>query len=167
MTAIRQASMPEDRVAVRELFAEYLRWAAERVYEEYQAGFDADSVVVHDMETIDIFMPPPGLLLLAFENSSLTGCACIRSIGSDTAELKRVFVRPGFRRKGIARALVDETIKAARRLGYSSLRLESGGYMTEAHALYRSLGFKDRPPYDESEIPPEYRQHWVFMEVSL
>jgi hypothetical protein len=52
-------------------------------------------------------------------------------------------------------------------LGYSTLRLDSAGFMTDAHALYRSCGFRDRLPYDESEIPPEYQQHWVFMELDL
>ena len=167
MTTVRQASMPEDRDALQELFAAYLRWACTRIYDEYQAVFDAESIIVHDMETIDIFMPPQGLLLLAFQDSSVAGCACIRRIGGGIAELKRMFVPPSFRRNGVGRMLVSETIETVRRLGYETLRLDSAGFMSEAHALYRSVGFRDRPPYDESEIPPEYRKHWVFMELNL
>lgn len=167
MTTIRQASMPEDQVAVQGLFAEYLTWVCPRIYAEYQAVFDAESIIVHDMETIDIFMPPKGLLLLAFQGSSLAGCACTRRIGNGIAEMKRMFVRPSFRRNGIGRLLVNDTIKAVGQLGYPFLRLDSAGFMSEAHALYRSMGFRDRPPYNESEIPPEYRKYWVFMELRL
>jgi GNAT superfamily N-acetyltransferase len=167
MNTIRQASMPEDYAAVHELFAEYLRWVCPRIYEEYQAIFDAESMIVHDMETIGIFLPPQGLLYLAFYDGSLAGCACTRTIGDQVAELKRMYVRPGFRRKAIGRSLVSETIAAVRQLDYSVLRLDSAGFMSEAHALYRSMGFRDRPPYNQSEIPPEYRRHWVFMELCL
>jgi len=167
MTTIRQASMPEHRVAVRELFAEYLRWVCPRIYEEYLAVFDAESIIVQDMEKIGIFMPPKGLLFLAFEDSSLAGCVCTRTIGDQVAELKRMFVRPSFRRKGIGRLLVNETIKAVRQSKYSLLRLDSAGFMSDAHALYRSFGFQVRSPYEGSEIPLEHRKHWVFMELNL
>ena len=78
-----------------------------------------------------------------------------------------MFVRPSFRRKGIGRLLVNETIKAARQSDYATLRLDSAGFVSDAHALYRSFGFRDISPYEESEIPVAYRQHWVFMELSL
>ncbi len=40
-------------------------------------------------------------------------------------------------------------------------------FMADAHGLYRSFGFKDIPAYAGSEIPEEYRRHWVFMELAL
>ncbi len=159
--------MPEHLVAVRELFTEYLRWVCPRIYEEYQAVFDAESIIVNDMEKIDIFLPPKGILLLAYEDSSLAGCACTRTIGNQIAELKRMFVRPRFRRKGIGRLLANETIKAVRQMKYSVLRLDSAGFMSGAHALYRSIGFRDISPYAGSEIPVEYQKHWVFMELNI
>ncbi len=167
MISVRQAAMPGDRAAVQDLFAEYLRWVCPRVYDEYQAEFDAESILAHDMQTINIFMPPQGLLYLAYQDGSLAGCACTRRIGGQIAELKRMYVRPSFRRSGIGRMLVSETVKAVQQLGYSFLRLDSAGFMSDAHALYRSIGFQDRTQYEESEIPPEYRQHWVFMELEL
>ena len=166
MITIRQAAMPDDRPAVQELFAEYLRWVCPRIYQEYRAVFDAESILAHDMEAIGIFMPPQGWLFLAYDDG-LAGCACIRQIGDDIAELKRTYVRPSHRRKGIGRLLVDATIVGVRQSKHSVLRLDSAGFMTEAHALYRSFGFLDRSPYEGSEIPPEYSQHWVFMELKL
>ncbi|MGE5602272.1 MAG: N-acetyltransferase family protein [Nitrososphaerales archaeon] len=167
MTTIRRASLPEDRPAIAELFGEYLRWVCSRIYAEYAATFDAESILAHDLETLQIFMPPNGFLLLAFVGDTAAGCACTRKIGDGIAELKRTYVRPSFRRHGIGRLLVAETIREAKRLGFHRLRLDSAGFMSEAHTLYRSCGFQDRAPYDESEIPVEYRKHWVFMELDL
>jgi GNAT superfamily N-acetyltransferase len=167
MITIQQARMPEQRAAVQELFAEYLRWVCPRIYAEYRAVFDAESIIVRDIEKIDIFMPPQGLLFLAFEDRTPAGCACVRTIGSQVAELKRMYVRPAFRRQGIGRLLVTASIDAVRQQQYTLLRLDSAGFMAEAHALYHAFGFRDIQPYAGSEIPLEYQPHWVFMELSL
>jgi len=94
MSTVRQTTIPQDRDLIYELFAEYLRWGCARIYEEYQAVFDAESIIVHDMESLDIFMPPNGLLFLAHVDGLLAGCACTRTIGNQVAELKRMYVRP-------------------------------------------------------------------------
>ena len=121
----------------------------------------------HDMENLQIFWPPNGRLLLAYDNSFVAGVACVRTIGPQIAEIKRMYVRPTFRRRGIGRILVDAAIKEMRTAGYSTLRLDSARFMTDAHALYRSAGFHEIPPYKESEIPEPYQPYWVFMELSL
>ena len=167
MLVVRQATMPADQVEIQELFAEYLRWASARVFDEYGVTFDAKEDLLHDLETIYTFLPPQGYLFLAFEGDLLAGCACVRKTGDHVAELKRMYVRPNFRRKGIGRRLVAEAIKATQEATYSLLRLDSARFMLDAHSLYRSCGFRERPPYEESEIPPEYRKHWVFMELNL
>ncbi len=69
--------------------------------------------------------------------------------------------------RGIGRALVEAAIQEMRTAGYSTLRLDSARFMTEAHAVYRSAGFHEIAPYAESEIPEEFRIHWIFMELSL
>jgi hypothetical protein len=51
--------------------------------------------------------------------------------------------------------------------GYKRVRLDSPDFMTAAHSLYRASGFKDIGPYPESEIPDEYKPHWIFMERNL
>jgi GNAT superfamily N-acetyltransferase len=78
-----------------------------------------------------------------------------------------MYVRPDYRRKGIARALLAAIIAAARCIGYSKIRLDSARFAKVAQTLYRSFGFKDVEPYPESEIPEEYRSHWAFMEMAL
>jgi GNAT superfamily N-acetyltransferase len=97
----------------------------------------------------------------------VAGLACMRRIREDIGEIKRMYVRPAFRRKGIGRALVNELLSEARAIGYPRIRLDSTRFMHEAHSLYRSVGFQEIEPYPESEIPEEYWQYWIFMELQL
>ena len=167
MIKIIQATIPEHDIFIRDLFAEYIRWVCPKIYQEYRAVFDAESIIVHDMQTIDIFFPPKGFLLLAFDDDALAGCACTRTIGEKMGELKRMYVRPLHRRKGIGAELVQESINQIKKMNYATMRLDSAGFMTDAHRLYHSLGFKDIAPYTGSEIPEEYRKYWVFMQLDL
>jgi len=164
---ILQARMPDHEQVVHDLFAEYLRWACARILQEYHAVFDAEKIILHDMETIDIFLPPKGILLLAFDGEAAAGCACTRSIGPRIAEMKRMYVRPAFRNRGIASQLVQESIRQVKERQYQELRLDSAGFMDGAHRVYRAAGFTDIPPYEGSEIPREYQEHWVFMALKL
>ncbi len=58
-------------------------------------------------------------------------------------------------------------VEQARATGCDTLRLDSPTYMTAAHALYRALGFREVPPYAESEVPAAYHDRWIFMELPL
>jgi GNAT superfamily N-acetyltransferase len=167
LTSILQARIPEHEIDIHDLFAEYLRWVCPRIYQEYGAVFGAESIIASDMRKLEVFMPPDGFLLIAFDDGRAAGCACTRKIGEHTAEMKRMYVRPGFRRRGIGGALVRQTIQEVQNRGYAVLRLDSARFMSDAHAVYRSFGFRDIPPYRESEIPEEYRENWVFMELPL
>ena len=91
----------------------------------------------------------------------------MRRIQKDVCEIKRLYVRPEFRRRGIGRALLEKLIAEAQEIGYPTVRLDSARFMEAAHSLYRSVGFHEIEPYTESEIPPEFRQHCIFMEKQL
>ena len=90
-----------------------------------------------------------------------------KKLVSNVGEIKRMFVRPEFRGKGIGKALVRGVLNEARFVGYHKLCLDSTKFMQAAHRLYKSFGFFEIEPYKESEIPEEYHQYWVFMELSL
>jgi GNAT superfamily N-acetyltransferase len=167
MTSIHQAETEEDRALVRELFLEYLDWANRRLNQEYGIDFDIQSMVERDMAELEIFFPPDGRLLLAVEEGQAAGIACMRKIREDMGEIKRMYVRPQFRGKGIGRTLLDALLVEAQEIGYPAIRLDSTRFMEAAHALYRSAGFHEIEPYGESEIPPEFRHRWVFMEKPL
>jgi GNAT superfamily N-acetyltransferase len=162
---IYQAETEEDKSNVRDLFWEYLRWANSKINAEFGVNFDIKSMLEQDMLELDKFSPPNGRLLLAEYENQVAGLACMRKIREDIGEIKRMYVRPAFRGKGIGRALVEGLIDEARAIGYPRIRLDSTRFMKAAHSLYRSVGFREIEPYPESEIPEEFHPHWIFMEM--
>jgi GNAT superfamily N-acetyltransferase len=166
LTFIRQAAKA-DVSDVRDLFWKYLQWAVGTVNREFNGTFDIAALLEHDMDALHKFMPPRGRLLLAIDGTIVVGCACTHTLHEGIAELKRMYVRPDQRQKGIGRTLIQALIAELRDSGYTTLRLDSARFMTEAHALYRSLGFAERDHYPESEIPEDFRKHWIFMELTL
>jgi GNAT superfamily N-acetyltransferase len=95
------------------------------------------------------FDGPGGQMLLATLDGEPVGCVGLRPLNVRTAELKRMYVRPGLRRKGIARALLGACEQAARQLGYQDLWLETGSLQPEAVALYLSAGYEPVRPFGQ------------------
>jgi GNAT superfamily N-acetyltransferase len=167
MGEIRDADLPEDLEPVGRLWLDYLTWGNDELESRHGFRLPVREAVERDLATIAKFQPPDGRLLLAVEDGVAVGTACMRRIGPGTAEIKRMFVQPSHRRAGLGREMLDVLIDAARAAGYLRIRLDSPHFMTAAHGLYRSSGFVDIGPYPESEIPDEYKPHWVFMERTL
>lgn len=167
MIDLLAADKNRDQGEIRELFGEYLEWASTRVNQEFQANFVAATFLEDSMQHLDDFMPPSGLLLLTHADGQLAGIGGLKKLENGIGEIKRMYVRPALRGKGIGGALLARLLEQARRAGYRRVRLDSSRFMTEAHRLYRAAGFKDIDPYEGSEIPPELRKHWVFMEMQL
>lgn len=123
---------------------------------EYQAdigvdlcfqGFDAELAGLPGA-----YVEPKGLLLCAEAEGHPVGCIALRPVDGETAEMKRLFVRPTHRGKGLARALVVELIRRSRDLGYSRICLDTLPGMERAQALYASLGFRDIPAYIHNPV---------------
>ena len=101
------------------------------------------------------FEAPDGAFVVALVDAELAACGGFLRADETTAELKRMFVRPAFRGRGVARSLLAHLEGRARALHYERLRLETGIHQPEAIALYRSEGYDqvDRwPPYEDDEI---------------
>ncbi|MFQ5905391.1 MAG: GNAT family N-acetyltransferase [bacterium] len=139
MVRIFQVESEDGLHHIRELFKEYIDWL----------GLDL-SFQDFDKEYADLpgeYSAPNGCLLLAMDGEDIAGCVGLRKIAERICEMKRLYVRPGFRRKGIGRSLSLGVIEKARGIGYERMRLDTVPWMKEAIALYRSLGFKEIAPY--------------------
>jgi len=167
MLTIIQAETPEQIQQFQELSAEYKAWDIEI---SGKMGLNVEALLEFDYkesvsELVAEFAPPNGRLLLPTFGGQVAGCAGLRRLSPEIGEMKRVYVRPAFRRKGLGRALIEGVIAAACLIGYGKLRLETANFMEGAQALYRSLGFELIEPY--REIPYVMKHLGVFMELNL
>jgi putative acetyltransferase len=109
------------------------------------------------------YAPPEGRLILATSNGDLAGCVALHKIDRDICEMKRLYVRPHFRGKGLGRELAKRVIAEARQIGYKYLRLDTvEPVMKTAVAMYRQLGFREIPPYRQNPIDGA-----LYMELQL
>jgi GNAT superfamily N-acetyltransferase len=76
----------------------------------------------------------------------------LRKTDTGVCEMKRLFVKPGYRGKGVGRVLAEKTIREAKKLGYKKMRLDTMDWLKEAVRLYESLGFQQIPPYYHNPI---------------
>jgi putative acetyltransferase len=149
------AESPEQIAAVRELFLEYAQ----------SLGFNL-CFQNFDQELANLpgdYVPPEGALLLATVDGQLAGCIALHKVDAEICEMKRLYVRPIFRRKGFGRELAERIISEARHIGYKKLRLDTvEPRMKAAVAMYRQLGFREIPPYRPNPI-----EGALYMELKL
>ena len=155
----------QDRV--EQLETEYLTWVNTELGAELGIRLDVEAMIARDLAELEIYLPPRGALFLATDGDDLAGMVFLAPIRDDTAQVRRMYVRPDHRRHGLGRALFGAAVEAARDLGYARVLLESPRSWDGAHAVYRAHGFTPVASYAESEVPEHLRQYWIFMGADL
>ena len=157
---IRHATTPSDLDDVRSLFREYVstpgfgaafqQYLAQQRFEDELAGLPGPYAL------------PDGCLLLATVGERVAGCVAYKTLEDGICEMKRLYVRAEYRTLGVGRALTEALIAEASGAGYRKMRLDTLPSMTQAQALYRSLGFRDIPRYCDNPVAGA-----VFLELAL
>ena len=126
--------------------------AARRLFREYEAWLGLDLCFQGFEDELQNlpgkYAVPEGRLYLAQVDDAIAGCIALRPLESDACEMKRLFVREGFRGLRIGQRLIEQVINDARAIGYATMRLDTfPTKMGKAVQLYESYGFSEIPPY--------------------
>jgi GNAT superfamily N-acetyltransferase len=123
----------------------------EAVQQEYMVRYgQRDATVITAAE----FAPPHGIFLVGWDDDQPISCGGVRLVEPGVGELKRMYVAPHARRRGIARRLLHRLEHEAVELGATTLRLETGLHQPEALALYASEGYVDVEPFGHYACHP-------------
>ena len=167
------ADARRDRAMLTELNIEYLDWLDENIQHDFGISLPAllgqpiPDYVAATLDKLCDAEPPEGVFYTVHRDGRVVGMGGVRRTSDGASEMKRVFVRPDQRGGGLGITIVRRLIADAASYGYTSMRLDSGPFMTSAHRLYEAEGFQDRPIYDGAEVPSELHHSWRFMERSL
>lgn len=168
MLSIVTPRSPEELDAVRALMRDFVAWHRQRhadVLHLVDGYFDPAAFDAELAGLPGAYGPPGGQLRLALLDGQPAGCVAYRRVDEHACEMKRMFVRPAQQRTGAGRALATALLSDARAAGYRRMVLDTGIRQAEAIALYRSLGFADRPAPEGT--PEVWREALVFMEREL
>ena len=152
---LNQVQSPAQIAQARELFLEYADSLGFSLcfqgFEQELAGLPGD------------YAPPDGRLLIAEYRNELAGCVALHKLDAGVCEMKRLYLRPQLRGRGVGRALAETVIAEARAIGYRKMRLDTvEPVMPNAVALYRRLGFAEIEAYRANPIAGA-----LYMELDL
>ncbi len=134
---------------IRDLFAEYTKMLV-ATDPSFQLYLDLQHYDTEEKNPAEKYMSPEGRLYLALYDNTAAGCIALRKLDDEKAELKRLYVRPEFRGRGIARALSERIIKEASDIGYRWIYLDTLPELAGAVKLYEKLGFEQTAYYNDS-----------------
>jgi GNAT superfamily N-acetyltransferase len=149
---LRRLTPLDDLTGVIGLMTGYLAEICRKLLDGYGVKLEDATPDGDLLVEVAPLLEPPQALYLAEIDGRPVGTGGLKQVGPATAEIKRMYVDPAFRRHGVARVLLRRLIDDGRAAGYGSLQLETAVWMVEAHALYRSCGFVDAGPFPDPEF---------------
>jgi GNAT superfamily N-acetyltransferase len=168
MIDVRQATTIAELDDVRTLIRAFLAWHRERHTADIaliDGYFDAREFEQELAGLPAKYAPPKGSLLVAYDGARAVGCVALRDLGGGACEMKRMFVPPDARGRGVGRALGERIVADAVRAGYRIMRLDTSKRQDEAMRLYERLGFRRIAPY--YTVSDELKDWLVFFERTL
>jgi len=145
---LRTPSSPAEMEAVRQIFREYANsLGVDLCFQNFESEL---------AQLPGDYAAPRGALLLAEVEGAIAGCCALRPLDSadypNASEMKRLYVRKAFRRRGLGRELAEATLDRARQAGYACVLLDTLDDMESARTLYTDLGFAAIAPYYHNPI---------------
>jgi ribosomal protein S18 acetylase RimI-like enzyme len=137
--------------AARALFREYLAAFADDA--SFRACIAPQGVDAEVAGLPGDYAAPRGALLLAEVDGEVAGCIAMKPLAGGDCEMKRLWLRPGFRGRGAGETLVRALLARARAAGYRRMLLDTLPSMAAAQALYRRLGFVEIEKYNRNPAP--------------
>lgn len=141
---IKEAVFPRDTQSLKSLIHEYVGWLDMDL--SYR-GFDEEMARMED-----IFRLPSGLFLIACHEDTDVGCVGLKRHDTHIAEVKRLYVKPGFRENRTGYQLMGRLIERAATLGFKRLILDAVPQTIVAQRLYRSMGFSEIGAYYDNPV---------------
>jgi len=170
--------VPYDETAHRHHFlklnVEHLNWFVEEAFTRHNIDATAlagpptiQEYVETHLDDFTSIRPPKGIIYMVETEGNVVGMGALRELEEGIGEIKRMYIRPKYRGRGLGKELLGKLIEKAKEFGYTTLRLDTADFMTVAQNIYRSAGFKEIDEYTGCEIPEWYRPYSKFMEKLL
>jgi ribosomal protein S18 acetylase RimI-like enzyme len=124
--------------------------------DELVARYQGRPARPEELDLVIAGQPELAVLLVAHQDGVPAGCVGLRELDTTTGELKRLYVRPAARRRGVAGRLLTAAEQQAHARGWTELRLDTRSDLVEARALYRRHGYTEIDRYNDEP----YAHHW-------
>ena len=118
----------------------------------FNAQYPGRAAKPGSVTTPDEMVPPAGTFLVGYEDERAVAIGGLRPLGDGVCEIKRMYVVPDARSRGIGRALLAALEEAARHLGYHAVRLDAGEEQRHSRVLFADTGYREIPKYNRNHI---------------
>jgi ribosomal protein S18 acetylase RimI-like enzyme len=161
------------RLTVVDLSENYFSWIACELQKNYNIDMysmistSLRDYVENNVDEFSSSISRDGVFYLIQVKDKIVGMGALRKLKEGIGEIKRMYIKPEYRGKGLGKRMLQLLLGKGNEYGFSAIYLETGCFMTTAQHLYRSAGFHDREVYPGTEVPPQLRHVWLFMEKGL